>query len=172
MRGLKCLLLVGFLLALPMASQAGDPIVPFDADDRKMNTAINQARGTLDLFLANVLDAKGKSNADSSLKVAFQVDATDVGNEIIWVSGFSRNAKGRFVGFLANEPNHMPAKHIHSKVRFTAQQIRDWGYFDAEGKLFGHYTTRVLVKTLPDNQAKPILDLLSDYPVPDKWKPL
>ena len=80
--------------------------------------------------------------------------------------------EGRYIGYLANDPNHMPNKQIGSKVHFSAQQIRDRGYFGANGKLFGHYTTRVLVKTLPQNQAKPILDLLSDYPVPNRWEPL
>lgn len=172
MRGLKRLLLVGVLLALPLVSQAGDPVVDFAPDDPAMNTAIHQARDTLDVFWANTLDEKGKSQANTSLKVAFPVDMTGYDNEIIWVSGFHRKSDERYVGFLANEPNYMPNKQVGSKVRFTADQIRDWAYFDANGKLFGHYTTRVLVKTLPQIQAKPILDLLSDFPVPDRWKPL
>jgi len=137
-----------------------------------MNTAIEQARNTLNVFLANVLDAKGESQPDTTLKVSFQVDAPDNGHEIIWISGFFRNTEGHFIGYLANEPNYMPGKQIGSKVHFTAHQIRDWGYFDADGKLFGHYTTRVLLKEMPQDQAKPILDLLSESPVPSRWKPL
>ncbi len=172
MKSLIRLLLVGLLLSAPMASQAGDPVITFAPDDPAMNTAIKQARDTLAVFLANVLDAKGVSQTDTALKVAFQVDAADYGDEIIWVSGFSRNTEGRYIGYLANEPNHMPGKQVGSKVRFTAHQIRDWGYFGKDGKLFGHYTTRVLLKTMPQDQAEPILDLLSDHPVPDRWKPL
>lgn len=170
MRGLKRLLLVGVLLALPMASQAGDLVVSFAPDDPAMNTAIHQARGTLTVFWANALDPRGKSQANASLKVAFPINVPGSSNEIIWVSDFSRKSEGRYVGYLANEPNYMPNKHVGSKVRFTADQIRDWAYTDANGKLFGNYTTRVLVKRLPQNQAEPILDRLSKSPIPDSWK--
>ena len=172
MKNLTRLLLVGVLLSAPLASHAGDPVITFAPDDPAMNTAIEEARDTLNVFLANVLDAKGVSQVDTTLKVAFQVDAAGYDNEIIWVSDFSRNTEGRYIGYLANEPNHMPDKQLGSKVRFTAHQIRDWGYFDVHGKLFGHYTTRVLLTTMPQNQAQPILDLLSGHPLPDRWKPL
>lgn len=173
MMPLKRLVLLGLFVVAPMlapeASQAGDPIIGYEKNDPKMNAAITEAQGTLGIFLANTLGPKNISLEGSSLKVSF--DAADYGDEIIWVSDFSHTSKGHYVGYLANEPHHLPGKHNGSKVRFDTQQIRDWAYYGENGQLFGHYTTRVMVTTMPQKQAKPIRDMLSDHPVPESWKP-
>lgn len=169
---LKRLVLLGLFVVAPMlapeASQAGDPIINYEKNDPRMSAAITEAQGTLGIFLTNTLGANNMSLEGSSLKVSF--DAADYGDEIIWVSDFSHTSKGRYVGYLANEPNHLPDKHNGSKVSFDTDQIRDWAYYSTNGKLFGHYTTRMMVKTMPQKQAKPILDMLSDHPVPESWK--
>lgn len=172
MKNLIRLLLIGVFLSLPLMAHAGDPVVTFDDDDPAMNTAMEQARSTLDIFLTQVINEKGALHTDATLKVAFKVTAPDYSDEIIWVSDISRTPNGSFTAYLANEPNYMENKRLGSEVRFTADQIRDWGYFDTDGRLYGHYTTRVLVKRLHNKQAKPILEVLSDKPMPKAWKTL
>lgn len=157
-------------LALPTISVAGDPTVGFEKTDPVMNKAIGNAIGSLDLFLNAVSNTSGHFHADGSLKVAFVVNSADMTAEIIWVDNLRLKKNGQFTGRLANEPNAMPGLKHGSKVRFSKDQIRDWGFFASDQKLYGHYTTRVLVKQLPKDQAAGILSVLSRKPVPAGWK--
>lgn len=91
-------------------------------------------------------------------------------HEIIWVDHLRLKKNGEFVGRLANEPNFMGLLTLGSKVQFSQSQIRDWGYYAADQKLYGHYTTRILAKRLPKDQADELFSILSRHPVPAAWK--
>ncbi len=162
--------ITGMILAFPAIGNAGDPVVKYNRTDPAMKHAIQNALGSLDLFLKAMDTGNGNFHPDSSLKVSFEVNTGETDNEIIWVDHLRREKNGRFLGRLANEPNFMDGLELGSNVQFSAAQIRDWGYYGEDQKLYGHYTTRVLVQRLPKEQAASILSILSNPIVPTAWK--
>lgn len=147
---------------------AGDEITQFSPDDPKMNAAIGEARKTLPSFLGYAFASGNTAPANTSLKVAFPTQ--NDGHEIIWVDSLQRSGANAFKGKLANAPNWLPGKKRGSPVRFTADQIRDWNLADpATGKLFGNYTTRVMLPHLPADQRQQIKSILTSKPLPKGW---
>ena len=136
-----------------VVTEAGDPVIA---------AAIETARS----HLARVFDVGfqegGTAHPALTLKVAFPIED---GEEIIWVAEAAR-AGADMSGKLANDPVHLPGLSAGDTVTFTEDMIADWGIVGAAGKLFGHYTTRVLIETMPEDQAAAIRDLLSDDPLP------
>jgi uncharacterized protein YegJ (DUF2314 family) len=64
----------------------------------------------------------------------------------------------------------MPGYQLGDHVRFTRSQIADWSVLEADGRMYGHYTTRVLIDRLPREEADQIRDLISPQPMPEAWR--
>lgn len=139
------------------AAVKGDEIVEFRAEDAAMNAAIAEAKASLPVFLAR-LDAGALQSADG-LKVGFH---TDQGREHIWVDHIARKGD-ELTGMLANEPNWMPGLHQGSTVTFDPALVTDWSY-EKDGKLWGNYTTRVMLPSLSPEEAEAVKANLSDTP--------
>ena len=156
-----------FCLLVPFtaAAQSGDPTVDF-AGDPAMSSAMNDAVRTLPLFLENAVDAEGFSVPSALVKVSFEVSG---GTEVIWIGPFAVYGDGTMAGLLANQPNHMPGLNAGDPVSFSRDMIRDWAITMPDGLLWGHYTTRTIVATLPPAQAAPIAESLSKTPIPLGW---
>ncbi|MEC3860425.1 DUF2314 domain-containing protein [Mesobacterium sp. TK19101] len=154
-------------LSLSCAAVALDPLINFDSDDRQMNAAIEEARSFLPTVLDHLIAPDGIAHPALSLKVAVPVDAPGMDNEVIWVDEVRRRGTG-LRGELANEPVYFDGA-VGDHLDFGLDQIADWGVFGSDGRLYGHYTTRVIVTTLPKKEAKQISDLLSAKPLPDGW---
>ena len=135
----------------------GDEIVQYEAQDAVMNAAIAEAKASLPAFLTR-LDA-GDIGPGDSLKVGFPVDN---GHEHIWVNQIARKGD-ELTGVLANEPNWMPGLHQGSPVTFAPDLVSDWSY-EKDGKLWGNYTTRVMLPSLPPEDAAAVKANLSDTP--------
>ncbi len=135
----------------------GDEIVEFRAEDAAMNAAIAEAKASLPVFLAR-LDSGALQSGDS-LKVGFH---TDQGREHIWVDHIARKGD-ELTGTLANEPNWMPGLHQGSPVTFDPALVTDWSY-EKDGKLWGNYTTRVMLPSLAPEEAEAVKANLSDTP--------
>lgn len=138
-------------------SGPGDEVVQFEAQDAAMNAAIAQAKASLPAFLAR-LDAGQITPADS-LKVGFPANG---GHEHIWVNQIARQGD-QLTGLLVNEPNWMPGLHERSPVTFAPALVSDWSY-EKDGKLWGNYTTRVMLPSLPPEEAEALKADLSDTP--------
>ena len=167
MRALICVGLAALALgacepAQTAPSQGQDPaaedkVVNFGEDDAEMNAAIAAARKTLPVFWKHL---QAKPDEASSLKVGL---ATSNGHEHIWVSDIE--AKGdKITGRLANDPDNLPGLKLGSPVSFTESQISDWAYAK-NGKLYGHYTTRVVIKHIDPAEAAQVRAMLSENPV-------
>lgn len=157
-----------FCLVFPFlaAAQSGDQVVDFGGDDPTMNAAMADAMSTFPLFLANAVDTQGAGLPGTSVKVSFEVDG---GTEVIWVGPFITQGGGQMAGLLANQPNFMPGLNAGDPVQFSQDMVRDWAIQLPDGKLWGHYTTRVVVTQLPAAQAEQIKAVLSQTPVPANW---
>lgn len=161
--------------ALPHISVAGDETVQFDADDPLMTAAVSAARETLASFLDHTRGNGAWLHPDAEMKVALHTTVAarqlyDVAVEIIWVSDIKRNGKN-FTGRLANAPNMLGDLQFGDQVSFTQAQIRDWSLPGADGRMFGHYTTRVVLDRLPPEQAAGYREYLSENPAPSGWLP-
>jgi uncharacterized protein YegJ (DUF2314 family) len=136
---------------------AEDKVVNFGEDDAEMNAAIAAAHKTLPVFWKHLQAHPGEP---SSLKVGL---VSSNGHEHIWVSEI--RVKGdKITGRLANDPDDLPGLKLGSPVSFTEDQISDWAY-EKNGKLYGHYTTRIVIKHIDPAEAAPVRAMLSENPV-------
>eukprot|EP01035_Chromulina_nebulosa_P035763 gene35763-48090_t len=73
--------------------------------------------------------------------------------EFIWAEPV-RHTDDEVIARLANEPQHLRGLTLGSEVRVKKDLIFDWGY-EKGGKLYGHFTTRVLMnKFTPEERAE------------------
>lgn len=144
----------------------GDPVIGYDPHDVRMNAAEAEARGQLDRFFSLVLDDDGLARPDSGVKVAVPVPGG--GNEVIWVSPFGLR-DGRFIGLLANQPQSISDKQVGDVIAFAEAQVRDWYFFGEDGRMYGSYTTRVMLEDMSPAAAEQVLSVLSDTPLPAGW---
>jgi uncharacterized protein YegJ (DUF2314 family) len=123
-------------------------------DEREMEIAIARSRKEVDRFIAEVSKPTGESHA---VKVAI----TDNGNtEHFWLINVSyRN--GQFEGVINNEPGIVKNVQMGEKRKVNKTQISDW-MFMRGGKLYGNYTMRPLLKTMPKEEAEKYQSMFAD----------
>lgn len=156
------------LCALPAFAQ--DPVIGFSGDDPEMSAAIAEARTQLDVVLGQLVSPEGEIHPALNLKASLPVTQLDVEVEVIWVEALSLTEDGRFTGQLANDPSFMPGFSLGDTVTFARDQVADWSVLSTDGRMYGHYTTRVLLDDLPAAEAAQIRDLLSPDPFPEVWR--
>ena len=102
---------------------------------------------------------------DAGVKVIVPIDDTLA--EVIWVAPFARTGQS-FFGYLQNEPEHMEGYQVGDSIRFGQDQIADW-YLSRDGKVFGNFTTRVMLPHLSEEDRAWLSEMLSDQPIPSDW---
>lgn len=168
------LLSLSLAFSAPLSGHAqqgtGDEsVVSIADDDPAMVDAIKTARSHLGQVLTAAISNVGIGHAGLTLKVAFPVESAQMDREVIWLSDISLAQDG-MAGRLANDPIAMPGLKFGDEVRFSEDMIYDWGLADPDGKIFGHFTTRVLLHQIPKAQADEIRAILSDDPLPEAWR--
>lgn len=143
--------------------------LPFTADEDGMRSAIEEARTQLDLALSQLTDDKDHIHPALNLKIRIPVQDLDFTEEMIWVDQL-RVEDGRYAGTIANAPTYLRGTGLGDEVRFDREQIVDWSVLDTSGQMYGHYTTRVLLKTLDPAQAQAVQDVLTPDPLPEAWR--
>ncbi len=156
---------LGLALARAPVSARADTIVT-RAGDPDMAQAIETARSHLAREFEVGFDSDGRAQGALTLKAAFRIDGV---RETIRVAQAARSGP-EMTGTPANAPLHFPGLDAGDAVRFSEDMIADRGIVGAAGKLIGHDATRVLRWTMPEDQAGPILDLVSDDPLPAAWR--
>lgn len=159
---MKTLLTLLLLFVSVTFASAGDQIILFEEDDPAMNTAIHQARESLEGFFSHTTKHADKT----ALKVAFPTSSG--GLEHIWVDNSARNGD-RFTGTLANEPDDLGAWRNGSEVTFNHDQISDWG-INIDGRGYGYFTVRVMLPRLDKESAAGLRAWLSEDPLPADWR--
>ena len=161
---------VSVLLACPVLAE--DAVVNFGADDPEMSAAEAEAKASLPKFLIEVVGPDGYAIEGTAVKVSFPTvdpESSGMDTEVIWVSPWAMS-QGQFRGLLANEPVALGDLRVGDVVDFRQDQIHDWSYFGEDGKLYGNYSTRVMLPHIPAEQAAEFNDLLSANPIPDYWQ--
>ena len=162
-------LAVFLVLGCTATLTAQDADVVDTTENPQMTAAIQAARAQLDLALDSVVDDRRSVHPALNLKVKLTVNQLGVEEEIIWVNGIELTETG-FAGLLANTPTYLRGYVLGDQVTFDRGQIVDWSIMSTDGRMFGHFTTRVLLKSLPPAEAAQIRDMLSDTPIPDSWR--
>ena len=145
--------------AAPAFAQRGEQgVIDYREDDRAMNKAIEDARATLPNFWRAY---EAKAGSDFMLKVEFP--ASRGGTEHIWVGEIHRDG-AKLTGVLLNEPSFLPQWRRSSTVEFQIGQVSDWAYVKFN-RLWGSYTTRVMLARMSEQEAAEMREFLSDTPV-------
>ncbi len=152
-----------------LATAAPAQGLPYTADEDGMRVAIEEARTQLDLALSQLTNEKGTIHPALNLKIKVPVQNLDISEEMIWIDQLGVE-DGRYVGTVANAPAYLKGTRLGDTVRFDREQIVDWSVLDTSGQMYGHYTTRVLLKSLEPAQAKTVQELLTADPLPEAWR--
>ena len=163
----KHLALVAALsFAAPAFASDGDHTINYSNGDSAMNAAQEAARAELDAFLSYIVNDNGIGRDGSGVKVAFPIGGDNV--EVIWITPFALR-DGQLVGYIANEPRDIEEHNAGDLVTFERDRVRDWYFFGDDGKMYGSYTTRVMLNDLSAEEAEQIAQMLSDDPLPADW---
>lgn len=139
---------LAFTAALASAQQRDESeVVLIGTKDPDMISAIRSARSELDGFLKLAANPPSQTSG-YKLKVMIREGENA---EHFWVSPFRPTAEG-FEGTLANDPKVVRSVKAGQSIRFTRDQVSDWGYV-RNGRQVGSYTVCALFKKMPAEQA-------------------
>ena len=147
------LLLVIVILACCSCSKSSDTLIT-DYDQKEMDAAIARARSEVDSFIAELSKRNG---SDFAVKVPIR-DKDET--EHFWLTNIVyRN--GQFEGVISNEPGIVTNVKGGQKWSVKKSEISDW-MFMREGKMYGNYTMRPLLKTMPEEEAAKYRSMLAN----------
>jgi uncharacterized protein YegJ (DUF2314 family) len=135
-------------------------------NDPDLIKAEQEARRTLPMFW-RLLAQNPKYAAAFSVKAGFDTKKGFI--DYLWLADIKKDGD-QIAGTLENEPDALPNLHAGSKVRVREARIIDWLIL-SEGRQYGHFTTRVLLKRDPKIAAQ-LKDILSSDPLPPQFKDL
>jgi uncharacterized protein YegJ (DUF2314 family) len=149
-------------LLLLTACSAQDPEAAREAKYRKdLAAATKQARAQLAYFWQH-REAPEDDEYDFLLKVSFPPKDGTKEDEQLWVEDLGKS-EDIISGNLSTTPAHQGETKKGDEVTFTEKQIVDWAFFQNE-KLLGHYTTRVMLPRLPQDQAEAMSSMFGENP--------
>jgi uncharacterized protein YegJ (DUF2314 family) len=119
-----------------------------------MDAAIARARSEVDSFIAEMSKGNGW---DFAVKVPIE----DKGEtEHFWLTDIVyRN--GKFEGVIGNEPGIVTNVKFGQKWTAKKSEISDW-MFMRDGKMYGNYTIRPLLKTMSEEEAAKYKSMLAN----------
>jgi uncharacterized protein YegJ (DUF2314 family) len=149
-------------LLLAACSQQSDPEAAREAAYQKaLSAAAGQARAHLAYFWTHE-QAPAETEYDFRLKVALPRKDGQPGKAQSWVETVARDGD-KLSGQLAAETPELAGVKKGDVVEFSEPQVVDWAFFAGE-KLYGHYTTRVMLPKLPPEQADAMRSMFGDNP--------
>lgn len=163
------LILAAALFAAPAAVFAqsanshrppADKPMQFADSDPAMNAAIAEARRSLPDFWKR-FDTDPVVAETAKVKMAF--DTPDGGEVHLWIRELRREG-GAIVGILDNQPANLPGLAKGDTVTIVQARLSDWRYV-RDGRMYGGFTTRVMVPRLPADQQAMYRQILSENPL-------
>lgn len=149
-----------------VAAAASDVVQAAGHAASAMSAAEDAALRHLDRFFARVLNGSGAADSDAAVKIALPLRGG--GTALAWIAPFAPDGE-RFIGVLATQQRAIEGYQPGDIVSFGRDQVRDWSFFGEDGKMYGSYTTRVLLAALDPEMTSAIADILSDEPLPAGW---
>ncbi|MHC2070240.1 YegJ family protein [Bremerella sp. T1] len=145
------------LLAVFLLTGCGSPpetLVQDGYDEKEMDAAIAKAQATVDEFIEKLESHDGESFA---VKAPIE-DGKKV--EHFWVTGVKFD-NGQFTGTIDNDPGIVSNVQAGQEWTIAKGDISDWMYM-RNGKIYGNYTMRPLLKTLPPEEAEKMRSMLAE----------
>ena len=154
MKTYPTLLLLFLMLVCCSCSKSSDTLIRGGYDEQEMEAAIARARSEVDSFIAELSKGNG---SDFAVKVPIQ-DKEET--EHFWLTDIVyRN--GKFEGVIGNDPGMVTNVKSGQKWSVKKSEISDW-MFMREGKMYGNYTLRPLLKTMPEEEAAKLRSILAN----------
>ncbi len=136
------------------SAQTPDRVFRVDGKDEEMNAAMARARATIE----PVLQKLEEGSVDTfSVKVQVK-DGEQV--EYFWLNNIDFQ-DGIFTGTIDNDPEVVHNVKLGQKVTVKKGEIADWLY-TKNGKMYGNYTLRVLLKKMPPEEVAKYRKILAD----------
>ncbi len=168
---MKLSLLFVFLIALagceqsPPPQLSADPSKPLEElkpetlieggyDEKEMDAAIARAKSEVDTFIAELASPTG---IDHAVKAPIE-DGGET--EHFWISELTFE-NGEFKGKINNDPGIVKNVKLGQDWTVKKADISDWTYM-RDGKMYGNYTMRPLLKTLPADEAAQMRAILAN----------
>ena len=140
------------------AARTGLPIATDDHARFDFTAPQAAARAHLGLFFKAVLTENSVSDQGAAVRIA--VPLPDGRHELVWVTDF-RHDNGQLNGVSARNA----ARHM----QFDQSQIVDWSLVSADGRMYGNYSTRLVLQTVLPAHAQQIASILTEAPTPEEW---
>ncbi|MCA9236277.1 MAG: DUF2314 domain-containing protein [Planctomycetales bacterium] len=137
------------------ASSSSENFTTSDAyDEQEMEAAIQRARRETDVFIREL---NSNSAEDFSVKAPIS-DGAAV--EHFWLKDVTyRNEK--FTGTIDNEPEMVANVRLGQEWSLAKDEISDWLYMK-DGKMYGNYTVRPLLPSMPAEEAEFLKSILAE----------
>ncbi len=134
-----------------------------------MGAATEAARNYLPAVFNVVFESKSYQSSGFWLKARI----SSVNNSVFWVGNISE-ADGAFSGQIISKP--FGKRDLFSgggvaqgpRVRFGKEDILDWSLLGKGGRMFGHFTTRVLIQN-GATHLENAENLITGHPLPEGW---
>lgn len=131
-----------------------DTLIRGGYDEQEMDAAIARARSEVDSFISELTHPTGTDHA-------VKAPITDAGQtEHFWLINVSF-ANGEFKGTIDNDPGIVGNVKAGQPWTIRKADISDW-MFMRNGKMYGNYTMRPLLKTMPEDEAAKYRSILAD----------
>lgn len=123
-------------------------------DDAEMSAAIDRARREVDSFVAELSAPTGQSHA---VKAPIEDNGQ---TEHFWLIDVTYSG-GKFKGTINNDPGIVSNVTIGQSWELGKEEISDWMYM-RDGKMYGNYTLRPLLATMPEGEANQYRAILAE----------
>jgi len=158
-------LLFSGLFAVPSFAQAvqttdHETFVWADHDNPELAAAMKKGAETLPHFW-KIFESEKSQDGGFGLKVGMPTNLPGK-YEFIWMSDIQRDGD-MIVGNYSNDPVNIPGAKYGDRAEFTDERVIDWQYFK-DGLMYGHYTTRILIKEMPAEEVAYITLILGENP--------
>ncbi|MEM7428744.1 MAG: DUF2314 domain-containing protein [Pseudomonadota bacterium] len=150
--------MAGFPGQAPAQKLEDDEVVAVPDSNREMVNAITRARETLPTFF-RLKSAPEPGQQGFALKVAIS-DSRNT--EHFWLKDIDSKGNG-FTGTIDNTPRSVTHVRYGQRYDFPQKDISDWMY-RWNGKIYGGYTIRVLLKMIPASEAARLKAMLAFEP--------
>jgi len=123
-------------------------------DEQQMAAAITRARSEVDMFIDTLSRGEG---SDFAVKVPIE----DKGEtEHFWLTDITYR-DGKFEGKIGNDPGIVTNVRFGQTVTVAKDEISDW-LFMRDAKMYGNYTLRPLLATMPEEEAAKYRSMLAE----------
>jgi uncharacterized protein YegJ (DUF2314 family) len=122
-----------------------ETLVKSGYDEKEMEAAISRSQREIDSFITELSQPTGNNHA-------VKVPITDAGEtEHFWLTDITFQ-NNEFSGIIGNEPGMVSNVKIGQTWTLKKHEASDW-MFMRDGKMYGNYTMRPLLKMMPEEEA-------------------